>query len=165
MARTSSKEPILIVACGNPDAGDDGFGHAVAEALRAVPAPGMTVVELGARPTDLLHYAAGYDALIIVDAVCRPGEKPGSLVDVDWFDPARPVLQSEEALSTHGISLGGQIDLGRCLEMLPASVQLVGVNIAQTETGCHMSKAVRRRVPEAVGLIRQHAMRAMSRAG
>jgi hydrogenase maturation protease len=162
MARRSSKKQILIVACGNPDAGDDGFGHAVAEGLRADQVSGITVAELGARPTDLLDYAGEYDALIIVDAVCRPGEKPGSLVDVDWFDPARPVLQSEEVLSTHGISLGRQIDLGQCLEMLPSSVRLVGVNIAQTETGCHMTEAVRRSIPEVLGLIRQHAMRATS---
>ena len=32
------QKPILIVTCGNPDAADDGFGHAVAESLRAEPA-------------------------------------------------------------------------------------------------------------------------------
>jgi hydrogenase maturation protease len=161
MARRSSKKPILIVTCGNPDAEDDGFGHTVAEGLRADPAPGVTVVELGTRSADLLDYAEGYAAILIVDAVCCPGEKPGSLVDVDWFDPARPVLKSEEVLSTHGISLGRQIDLGQSLGMLPPSVRLVGVNIAQAEIGCLMTEAVRRRTPEAVRVIRQHAARVM----
>jgi hydrogenase maturation protease len=162
MARRPSKKPILIVTCGNPDVGDDGFGHAVAEDLRADPLPGITVVELGTRPADLLHYAVGYAALIIVDALCCPGEKPGSLIDVDWFDQARPVLKSEEALSTHGISLGRQIDLGQCLEMLPSSVRLVGVNIAQTDTGRLMTEAVRKCIPEAVRIIRQHAAGALA---
>jgi hydrogenase maturation protease len=151
MARRSSKKPILIVTCGNPDAEDDGFGHTVAEGLRADPAPGVTVVELGTRSADLLDYAEGYAAILIVDAVCCPGEKP----------PARPVLKSEEVLSTHGISLGRQIDLGQSLGMLPPSVRLVGVNIAQAEIGCLMTEAVRRRTPEAVRVIRQHAARVM----
>jgi hydrogenase maturation protease len=165
MARRSSKEPILIVTCGNPDAGDDGFGDAVAEVLCADPLPGITVAKLGTRPADLLDHAQGYAVLIIVDAVCCPGEKPGSLIDMDWFDPARPALKSEETLSTHGISLGRQIDLGQCLEMLPSSVRLVGVNIAWAETGCLMTGAVRRCIPEAVRVIRQHAIRAKSGTG
>jgi hydrogenase maturation protease len=160
MALRSSKRPILIVTCGNPDAGDDGFGHAVAEGLRADPLPSITVVELGTRPADLLDYAHGYSALIIVDAVCCPGEKPGGLIEVDWFDPARPVLKSEEALSTHGISFGRQIDLGQSLEMLPSVVRLVGVNIIQPEIGCLMTEAVRRCIPDAIRVIRQHATRA-----
>jgi hydrogenase maturation protease len=160
MARRSSKKPILIVTCGNPDAGDDGFGHAVAEGIRADPLPGITVVELGTRTADLLDYAEGFAALIIVDAVCCPGKKPGSLIEMDWFDPARPALRSKEALSTHGISLGRQIELGQSLEMLPSVVRLVGVNIVQSEIGCLMTEAVRRCIPDAVRAIRQHALRA-----
>jgi len=161
MARRSRKKPILIVTCGNPDAGDDGFGDAVAEGLCADPLPGITVAKLGTRPADLLDHAQGYAVLIIVDAVCCPGEKPGSLIDMDWFDPARPALKSEEALSTHGISLGRQIDLGQSLEMLPPVVRLVGVNIVQPEIGCLMTETVRRCIPDAVRVIRQHAIRVM----
>jgi len=152
------KKPILIVTCGNPDAGDDGFGHAVAESLRADAFPGVTVTELGIRPTDLLENAQGYAALIIVDAVCCPGEKPGSLIDVDWFDPARPVLKSEAALSTHGISIGQQLDLGQSLGMLPPVVRVVGVNIVQVEIGFLMTEAVQRCIPDVVRIIREHAM-------
>jgi len=158
MARRSGRKSILIVACGNPDAGDDGFGHAVAEGLRMYPLSGTTVVELGTRPADLLDWVQGYAALIIADAVCCPGEKPGGLIDVDWFDPARPILKSEEAWSTHGISLGQQIDLGKSLGMLPSDVRVVGVNIAQVEIGCPMTEAVRRCIPEAVRIIRGHAI-------
>jgi len=165
MARRSSKKPILIVTCGNPDAGDDGFGHGVAEALRADPLPGVTVVELGTRPADLLDYAEGYAALIIVDAVCCPGEKPGRLIEMDWFDTARPVLKSEDALSTHGISLGRQIDLGQSLGMLPFFVRLVGVNLAQAEIGCPMTEAVRKCIPDAARVIRQYAMREETGSG
>lgn len=160
MARRSSKKPVLIVACGNPDAGDDGFGHAVAEGLRADPLPGVAVAELGTRPADLLDHLKGYAALIIVDAVCCPGEKPGRLIDVDWFDPAPPTLKNEAALSTHGLSIGRQIDLAQSLEMLPSVVRVVGFNIVQAEIGCPMTEAVGRCIPDVLRVIRQHAIRA-----
>ena len=162
MARRSGKKSVLIITFGNQDAGDDGFGHAVAEILRADPVPDVMVKELGTRLSHLLDYAAEYAALIIVDAVCCPGDKPGSLMDVDWSDPTRPALRREEELSTHGISLAGQIELGQCLEMLPACIRLVGVNIGRITTGCPMTEAVRRRIPEAAGLIRKHAARIMN---
>jgi hydrogenase maturation protease len=165
MARRFSKKPVLIVTCGNPDAGDDGFGHAVAEGLRVDPLPGITVAELGTRPADLLNHLPGYAALIIVDAVCCPGEKPGDLIEVDWFDPARPVLKSEEALSTHAMSVGLQIDLGQSLGMLPSVVRLVGANIVQPEIGSSLSEAVGRCIPDAVRIIRQFAIRASTGAG
>jgi len=151
------KHPILIVTCGNPDAGDDGFGHAVAERLRADPLPGVTVRELGIRPADLLEDAGEYKALIIVDAVSCPGERPGALMDMDWFDPARPVLVNEAALSSHGMSLGLQLDLLRALGMLPSVVRVVGSHMARVEMGYAMTEAVQRSVSAAVGVIRQHA--------
>jgi len=157
MDGATMKNPILIVTCGNPDAGDDGFGHAVAERLRADPLPGVTVRELGIRLADLLENAHGYGALIIVDAVCCPGEKPGSLMDVDWFDPARPALQNEAALSTHGMSMGRQLDLMRVLGMLPPVVRLVGSHIGQVEMGYPLTEAVQKSVYAAAGVIRQHA--------
>jgi hydrogenase maturation protease len=155
----------LIVTCGNPDAGDDGFGDAVAGGLLADPLPGMRVAKLGNRPADLLDHMQGYTALLIVDAVCCPGQRPGSLMDVDWFDPARPALKSEEVLSTHGISIGRQIDLGQSLGMLPPVVRLVGVNIVRTDMGSPMTEAVQECVPEAVRVIRKHVIHARSGIG
>jgi len=151
------KNPILIVTCGNPDAGDDGFGHAVAERLRADPLPGVTVRDLGIRPADLLEDAGGYGALIIVDAVSCPGDAPGALMDMDWFDPARPVLENEAALSSHGMSLGLQLDLLQSLGMLPSVVRVVGTHIARVEMGHAMTEVVQRSVSTVAGVIRQYA--------
>lgn len=159
------KKPILIVTFGNPDAGGDGFGEAVAEGLRCEPVPGITVAKLGTRTAGLLDRLHGYAALIIVDAVCCPDEKPGILIDMDWFDAVRPILKSEEVLSTHGISIGQQIDLAQSLDMLPSVVRLVGVNILQTQIGSLMTKAVQSCIPNAVGAIRQHVVRMRSEAG
>lgn len=156
------KKPILIVTFGNPDAGDDGFGDAVAEVLRSEPVPGITVAKLGIRTAGLLDHVQGHAALIIVDAVCCPDEKPGILIDMDWFDAARPTLKSEEVLSTHGISIGQQIALAQSLDMLPSVVRLVGVNIVQAQIGSLMTKAVQSCVLRAVSAVKQHAVRTKS---
>ena len=151
------KNPILIVACGNPDAGDDGFGHAVAERLRAEPLPDVRVRELGMRPSDLLEDAAPYGALIIVDAISCPGEEPGTLVDMDWFDPARPALVNEVSLSSHGVSLGLQLDLLRALGMLPSVVRVIGSQIGRIEMGHSLTEVVQNSVSAVAGLIGQYA--------
>jgi len=151
------KKPILIVICGNPDAGDDGFGHAVAERLRADRLPGVTIRELGLRPMDLLENEKGYGTLIIVDALYCPGKDPGSLVDMDWFDPARPVLQNEAMLSTHGMAMGQQLELMRSLEMLPSVVRLVGSHIGQVKMGYPLTEAVKKSVSDVARVIGRHA--------
>ena len=150
------KKPTLIVACGNPDAGDDGFGHAVAERLRSDALPGVTIKQLGMRPADLLEDAQAYGTLIIVDAVSCPGEDPGSLVDIDWFDPKRPVLQNETALSTHGMSMGMQLELLRSLGMLPPVVRVLGSHIGQVKVGYPLTDAVQESVSRVAGVIRRY---------
>ncbi len=158
-APLTMKKPVLVAVCGNPDAGDDGFGRAVALRLRAHGLTGATLVELGNRPADLLESAEGYGALIIVDAVHCPGEKPGRLMDVDWFDPSRPALRNEAAFSTHGMGLGRQLELLQSLGMLPAVVRIIGCNMAQAEMGCAMSEAVKRSVPAAAKRITQYVLK------
>jgi hydrogenase maturation protease len=150
------QKPILIVTCGNPDAGDDGFGQAVAERLRADKLLGVTIKELGMRPWDLPDHAEGFSALIIVDAVHCPGEEPGRLMDMDWFDPSRPALQNEAVLSSHGMSMGGQLTLLRSLGMLPPVVRLVGANMGRLKMGCPLTEAVQKSVSQAAEVIRRY---------
>ena len=157
MAKTGTvKNPVLIVTCGNPDAGDDGFGHAVAERLRADALPGVTIKELGIRPADLLEDAHEYGTLIIVDAVSCPGEEPGTLMDMDWFAPSRPALQNEAHLSTHGMSMGRQLELLRSLGMLPSVVRMIGSQIGRVEMGPFLTEAVQESVSIVAGLIREY---------
>jgi hydrogenase maturation protease len=149
------EKPTLIIACGNPDAGDDAFGYSVAKKLRTDPLPGMKVIDLGTRPTDLLADLQEYAALIIVDAVLCPGEKPGAIIDTDWFDPARPALINEATLSSHGMSIGEVIYLSESLGMLPSIVRLLGVNIGRAEIGGLMTQAVQACVADVARIIRQ----------
>lgn len=135
---------ILVLTCGNPLAGDDALGPAVARQL----APQQTglridVVEADSAPGVLLDSLAGRDAVIVVDAVSIPGSAPGRIVDVDWFAPDRPKLLSQRPLSTHGWCIAQELDLARSLGLLPPHVRLLGATIASAEVGEFISPAVR----------------------
>ncbi len=72
---------ILVAGVGNLLQGDDGFGVEVAHRLQArkLP-PEVTVCETGMGGIHLVQeISAGYDVLIVVDAVDRerpPGQNP-----------------------------------------------------------------------------------------
>jgi len=85
----------LLAGMGNPLSGDDGFGPHVLEALRqALPdlPAGVSAVEAG---TDLLNHIesfAGYDRVVLIDAVLDPDGKLGA--------PGRVALLDEESFAS-----------------------------------------------------------------
>lgn len=143
---TRSEEVVLVACCGQEMAGDDAFGLHVARQLRTLGVAGAKTVTLGARPADLLDHLPGPAAMIVVDAVRDPSSNPGQLVDLDWFDPARPPLAHEKTFSSHGLSIADQIDLARQLGVCPSTVQLVGCTIGDVRVGQAMDQVVRRQV-------------------
>src|SRR5579862_2100943 len=70
----------LVAGIGNIFLGDDAFGVEVVRLLRERPLPaGVEVVDFGVRGFDLAcALIAGYDGVVLVDAVCR-GAAPGTL--------------------------------------------------------------------------------------
>ena len=72
---------VLIVGVGNILHGDDGFGVEVARRLaEREMRPGVTVAETGIGGMHLVHeLMAGFDALIVIDAVDH-GRPPGTVL-------------------------------------------------------------------------------------
>ena len=122
---------VLIAGMGNELRGDDGFGVAVARLLaeRDLGAE-VTVREFGIGGVHLVQeLLAGYDALLIVDAVHRSSE-PGTihvlepevpdlaglpdevkrdfLADMHWADPSRAMILAKAlgALPSRVLILG-----------------------------------------------------------
>ena len=122
---------VLIAGMGNELRGDDGFGVAVARLLaeRDLGAE-ITVREFGIGGVHLVQeLLAGYDALLIVDAVHRSSE-PGTihllepevpdlaglpadvkrdfLADMHWADPSRAMILAKAlgALPSRVLILG-----------------------------------------------------------
>jgi len=152
---TATTLPILVATCGNTDAGDDAFGPAVGRAVAAMKLSGVEVVDLDIRPTALLDFLAGREALLIVDAVKTSGPV-GELVDVDWFDADRPALAHDDTMSSHGLSMGNQLELAGKLGMLPGVVRLIGVAIVSAELGEPMSERVVGQVQATAQRVAEH---------
>jgi coenzyme F420 hydrogenase subunit delta len=93
---------VLVLGCGNPLMGDDGFGPAVAERLLAGPArAGICVINAGTGSRGIIfNMVTGTQrpkAIMIVDAL-RAGKRPGELF---WVDIEDLSLEKAEDFSLH----------------------------------------------------------------
>jgi len=93
--------------------------------------PGVEVVELDIRPAGLIDHLEGRSCLVIVDALYAPGIPGGEVLDIDWFDEARPALCHDDVLSTHGLGIAQQLELAKQLGLLPPVVRLIGMTVDQ----------------------------------
>ena len=145
---------ILVACMGNLLRGDDGFGVAVAAALRDrdVP-PSVDVVEVGISGVSMAQELLdGYDAFVLVDAM-ETGEDPGtvsvsraSVPDIDQYSD-REVASF--AADMHQTDPSKILVLGEALGVLPDIVVLVGCEPTDTdELTDRLSRPVREAVPE-----------------
>jgi len=156
--RAQTALSILVVAPGNPMAGDDGFGQRVAARLQDLDPPSLQIVDLGREgPAGLLDHLENQAGLILVDAVTAPGRSPGEIVDVDWASEGRPALVHESALSTHGLSIARQLELAAGLGLLPGRVRLIGAVLESTRCGDGLSAPLVPAVSSAVEAVLRRA--------
>lgn len=122
---------ILVAGVGNLLQGDDGFGVEVAHRLQAAELPPeVTVCETGMGGIHLVQeISAGYDALIVVDAVDR-GMAPGTVMiidpEVDTSDGMTPMERYDYLADMHYAKPAKALMLARALNILPARSFLVG---------------------------------------
>lgn len=154
---TSCDAPrILIVGVGNVLHGDDGFGVEVAGRLadRELP-PGVTVAETGIGGIHLVHeLMAGYDALIVIDAVDH-GRPPGTvlviapqIVDVHELPlEQRHDLMADMHLATPALALM----IAKAVGVLPERTIMIGCQPAELDTlGVGLTDVVRHAVQSAL---------------
>ena len=122
---------ILVAGVGNLLRGDDGFGVEAAHRLQEMTLPeGVTVVETGIGGIHLVQeILAGFDALIVLDAVDR-GRSPGTVMVIE------PEIETTEGLSQmqkldyladmHYAKPSKALMLAQALDVLPARAVLVG---------------------------------------
>ena len=92
-----SEKECLVLGCGNPLLGDDGFGPAVVERLvsayRLPEHAGCIDAGTAVRDIlfDILLAAKKPSSIIIIDAADVEGKKPGEIfeIDVDQVNPAK----------------------------------------------------------------------------
>lgn len=143
----------LVAGIGNIFNSDDGFGVEVAQRLvdRSMP-DDVRVEDFGIRGIHLaLELLEGYDLLVLVDAMARPGEPPGTLFVLE----PEPDAIDTEPLDAH--QLDPRALLGMVAEMggVVGRVLVVGCQPADIGEGIGLTPAVAAAVDHAVEMIEQ----------
>jgi hydrogenase maturation protease len=120
---------ILVAGIGNIFLGDDGFGPAVAEQLRALTWPAhVEVTDFGIRGMDLAFaLTSGVDAAILVDA-CARGGTPGTLYVIEpTANGAPPEIQ------THAMDPARVLAYAASIGTPPEHVRVIGCEPAHLD--------------------------------
>ena len=147
---------VLVVGVGNVLHGDDGFGVEVVKRLgeRRLP-PGVAVAETGIGGIHLVHeLMAGYDALVVVDAVDRD-RAPGTVmvIDAEVIDVGElPVEERHDLLADmHLATPERALMVAKAAGVLPERTIIVGCQPAEVDTlGIGLTSAVNDAVARAV---------------
>lgn len=137
----------LVIGLGNEHRHDDRCGLDVVRSLRSRLGVDVELVEAGDDPTDLLDLWEDRPLTYVVDAV-RSDRTPGT---VHRFEVTEATdLSGFPVTSTHGLSLGDAIRLGRTLGRRPGRLVIYGIEAETVEPGSGLSPAVARAVEDVV---------------
>ncbi|GAA3560521.1 hydrogenase 3 maturation endopeptidase HyCI [Nonomuraea rosea] len=123
----------VVIGLGNDYRGDDGAGLAVARLLCGM---GVSAVENGGDPAELIEAWTGADVAIVIDAA-GSGEPPGTV----RCHRSLGHLPGGGA-STHALSLADAVTLAGMLDRLPGELVVYTVEGAGFDLGAGMSEPV-----------------------
>lgn len=144
----------LILGIGNPILGDDGVGFHIAQELaEKIKDENIEVKDTTVNGLNLLELIAGYDKLIVIDAIMTEDGKAGEIYKL------KPEIIGEPACSTisaHHLNLANTIELGKRLfpQEMPEEVTVFAVGtqkVAQVTE--EMTEAVKEAIPKIVSLV------------
>ena len=144
----------LILGLGNPILTDDGVGIHVVRAVAArCQVDGVAFAEASVGGLRLLDAIAGYERVIMVDAIQTHDGKPGDIYRL----PPDGLRASLHSGSTHDLSLSGALALGRGMGMtLPddRSISIVAIEVEDVLTfGEVCTPTVAAAIPHAVEMV------------
>jgi hydrogenase maturation protease len=128
----------LVVGLGNPILTDDGAGIYVVRAVKTrCQRDEVTFAEASVGGLRLLDAIAGYERVIIVDAIQTRDSKPGDIYRLHPND-LRASLHSG---STHDLSLPGALALGRGMGMMLPDDEAIVIIAIEVEDVLTFSEA------------------------
>jgi len=114
----------LFIGIGNRYRRDDGAALVLADRLRALGLPDLTVMEATDDVIRLVDFWMQYGHVIVADAVLT-GEEPGTLHRRDPL--AYPLPRHWFGVSSHQLGVVEAIELGRAMKRLPAKMSFIGI--------------------------------------
>jgi len=121
----------LVLGLGNTILGDDGVGICIVREMRRLWAgdPDVELVEASLGGMVLLDLIAGYDRLIIVDAIMTTDDRPaGFIYDLSLDDLGEIIVP----YASHALDLKTTMELGKRLGYkMPATVTIHAIKIEE----------------------------------
>jgi len=144
------KKPVLVLGLGNDILSDDAVGLRVAREIRRrlSGSDGIEVQETSEMGLALLDYIAGFEDLVLVDAVQTGQAPPGFLHE---FDDSR--LKVLPVVSPHFLGVGEIVALGRQLGLpVPGRVTIFAIEVQDPFTVSEGMTLPLRRVLRSIAL-------------
>ncbi len=145
---------IRIVAVGSP-IGDDAVGLVIGRRLAVAPPSGAEVLVKNRPGFALVDALRGAQAVLLVDAT-RSGAPPGTIQRIDFRRRSDATIVRTHA-SSHGPGIIEAIALAEALDVRPAVLELLGIEIDVPAPGFALSAPVFASVAEVERLARQWA--------
>jgi len=142
----------LVLGMGNPILSDDGVGiHVAHEVANQVDNPQVTVAETSAAGLSLLDSIAGYDKVIIIDAIQTEKGEAGQIYRMSIED----FSLTKRLSSPHQINLATALELGKMLNLaMPKEITVFAVEAKDIMSfGEKCTPEVDRAIPEAVRMV------------
>lgn len=148
----------LVIGLGNPILTDDGVGVLVARAVeRSLPAQlarQVDVTEASVGGLRLMEMMAGYERVVLIDAVVGADAEPGAIQRWTLADLCR-VAPSQHLASAHDATLPTALEAGRRLGIpLPDDVVIYAIAAQNVlDFGDQPTRAVEAAVPQATAAV------------
>ena len=144
---------VLVLGIGNILLSDEGVGvHVINRFQETLVIPDVVqVIDGGTMGLDLSPYFEGKTDVVVVDAICADGEKPGT---IRRFSGSEVMTMLGERISPHQIGLSDLLACTAVDTQLPENIVLLGIVPESLETSLDLSPAIQAKVDDLIGLIR-----------
>jgi hydrogenase maturation protease len=117
----------LVLGIGSPIMCDDAIGLRVLQELSKRCVQGVDLQEACTSGLDLIEIMMDYDRVIIVDAILKSSEKPGTIMVLD----PEAFSNTVHGVNPHEANVATTIELGRSLEpeRFPKKIIFVAVEV------------------------------------
>jgi hydrogenase maturation protease len=149
----------LVLGLGNPILTDDGVGVRVAEAVHAN-LPGKTdidVTEVSVGGLTLMEAMIGYGRVILIDAIQKNGDKPGTIHRMTLED-LHAISPTQHSGSPHDTNLITALEIGKQMGVrLPQDIVIYAISVENVlDFGVELTPAVAAAVPQVVaGILKE----------
>jgi hydrogenase maturation protease len=145
---------VLILGVGNLLKGDDGVGLHIADLLRNEGLGDTVDIKDGVSGLDILGEIAGYDKVIIIDAIKTNGQ-PGTIYTFSLNELRKQ--DAEHSFSSHNLNLPSLIQLGEKIYpgKIPDDIIIIAIEAQDISTLSETcTREIEKAIPQVIEMIK-----------